>query len=257
MEIKASNGTNFIMWVFLAVGLVLMCVGICVAIYLGVDSQNYVKVSATITDITTSRDSDGDVNYVVSVDFEFSGEHYTDIPTGFWVQGMYEGEQITIYCHKDNPTNIRSGSIMIILPCVLFGMGALNTLIIAFPIHRMLKQHAMARQIRKTGEMVRCKITAVIPDTSYRVNGRIVNNFIECQPIDENITATYKSQSFNQKYPVTVDDVVNVYVDAIDSSKYYVDLNSIEQADILAEYYAQDFENSLDDNQDKNKENSV
>ena len=135
MKIKASKGVVSILWIFLIIGVAMMGAGVGVAIYFGVDNSNYVKVSATITDIDTYTDSDGDRHYEVSVNYEYNGEQYKDIPTNFWETGMYVGEVIDIYCHKDNPTQMRHGSIMIILPCILFGMGLLFTLFSAFPIH--------------------------------------------------------------------------------------------------------------------------
>ncbi len=228
MKIKQSNGANNLLYVFLIVGILLMCAGIGIAIYYGIDSQNYAKVSATITNIEVSKDSDGDNNYYVTVDYEYNGVQYHDIYTGYWERGMYEGQTITIYCNKDHPTDIRSSTLMIILPCVLFGMGLIFTLVVSFPIHKMLKQKRWAKMALEHGEKIICRITAVHPDSSYRVNGRIVNNIIECVPIDQNKIATFSSAPYNRKYYVEIGSTINVYIDRDNQLNQYVDLNSIE-----------------------------
>ena len=229
MQIKESSGGHYILWVFVMVGVLLMSVGIAVAISFGIDSQNYEKVQATIVDITTSKDSDGDTNYHVEVDYEYNGIKYTNIPTNFWDISMYEGQIIDIYINRDSPTQMRSGTIMIILPCVLFGMGLIMTLIASFPLHKWLKSKRITKHVRKNGEVVFCKITDVIPDTSYRVNGRIVNNILECEPLNEpQIVVTYTSPPFNQKYPIEIGKTIKVYRDRDNPENYYVDLNSIE-----------------------------
>ena len=251
MKIKASKGVVSILWIFLIIGVAMMGAGVGVSIYFGVDNSNYVKVSATITDIDAYTDSDGDRHYEVTVNYVYNGEQYTDIPTNFWETGMYVGEVIDIYCHKDNPTLMRHGSIMIILPCILFGMGLLFTLFSAFPIHKNIKKNRIAKNVLKNGEVVHCRIKAVVPDMSYRVNGRIVNNMIECEPFDNNVVVTYTSEPFNQKYPVEIGSTIDVYRNREDASQYYVDLNSIQPPDPLAEYYFQQDNILEEDNETK------
>ena len=227
MKIKASSGGTWILWVFVGIGCTLMCVGIAVAIFFAVNSRNYVEIPATITDISTYRDSDGDTHYSVTVDYEYNGVQYTDIPTGFWVTGMYEGHVMNIFCHKDNPTQLQDKTFWIIIPCVLFGMGALFVLASAFSLHKKLIKNRGARYARKHGEVLFCTIIDVKADTSYRVNGRLVNNIACCVPLNEE-NVIYESEPFSRNYSVAVGSTVKLYRDRNNHSNYYVDLNTIE-----------------------------
>ncbi len=228
MKIKESNGARNILWVFIIVGVLMMTAGICVAIYYGVDSLNYDKVRATIVDIKTSQDSNGDKHYYVTVDYEYNGVQYQDIQINFWDSGMYEGQEIDIYCRKDSPTTIRAGILMILLPCILFGFGMIFALVVAFPLHKELKRNRETKILRSEGELIHCKVVDVIPDTSFRVNGKLVNNKIVCEPIDDREIGTYTSLSFNKKYVIEKGSTINVYRDRREPTKYYVDLNSID-----------------------------
>ena len=252
MKIKASSGGTWILWVFVVVGCLLMCGGIAVAISFAVGSRNYVEIPATITDITVSRDSDGDTHYYVTVDYEYNGVQYTDIPTGFWVTGMYEGQVINIFCHKDNPTQLQDKTFWIMIPCVFFGMGALFTLVSAFPLHKKLVQNRGSRYALKHGEVLHCKITDVKVDISYRVNGHPVNNIAYCVPLNEE-NAMYESLPFSRKYSVAVGSTVKLYRDRNNHANYYVDLNTIEPPT-----FPQDNEDVITDAERQNEsENNV
>ena len=231
MKIKESSGGTYILWIMLVVGCLLMCGGIGCAIFYGVDSLNYVEVQAVITDISVSYDSDGDAHHYVTVDYEYNGVQYNDISISFWSSDMYEGQNISIMCHKDYPTKLQYKTLWIIIPCILFGVGALFTLVISFPLHKVIAKNRGSRYARKHGEVLLCKITAVEPDTSYRVNGRIVNNIVECMPLGEE-TARYVSNPFSMKYSVAVGSTVKLYRDRNNHANYYVDLSSIENSSL-------------------------
>ncbi len=231
MKIKESKANDNILWVFVIVGGLIMLVGVAVAIYFGIDSKNYVALNATVTDIETYRDNDGESHSRFIVSYEYEGVLYENIRTNFWTTGVSIGDTVSVQVNRENPTKLESTTIQIILPCVLFGFGMLFFLVALFPLRKSIKSRKGSKTARKNGQAIECKITRVLPDTSYRVNGRIVNNLIECEPITSIYTATYTSAPFNRKYPVAVGSKITVYQDPNDLEHYHVDLNSIVPPD--------------------------
>ncbi len=231
MKIKESKANDNILWVFVIVGGLIMLVGVAVAIYFGIDSKNYVALDATVTDIETYRDSDGESHSRFIVSYEYEGVLYENIRTNFWTTGVGIGDTVSVQVNRENPTELESTTIQIILPCVLFGFGMLFFLIALFPLLKSIKSRKGSKTAQKNGQAIECRITRVLPDTSYRVNGRIVNNLIECEPINSIYTATYTSAPFNRKYPVAVGSKITVYQDPNDPKHYHVDLNSIVPPD--------------------------
>ena len=227
MDIKENNGGTYILWVFIIVGCLLICGGIALGIYNWVQSKNYVKVDAVIVGIDVSYDSSGDKHHYVTVEFEYDGKIYSNIPTSSYNSDMYVGQVISVLCNKDDPTKLQSKLIWIIVPCILFGMGILLVLIIYIFLHKVIIKKRGEKYARKNGEVLYCTITSVKPDTSYRVNGRFVNNIIECVPLYEK-TEKYTSNPYSMKYKVMVGSIVKLYRDRNNHSNYYVDLKSIE-----------------------------
>ncbi len=236
MKIKESNSSRVILWVFIIVGSLCALTGLTLGIVNAVDSKNYISTQATISYLDTYTNSDGDTSHIVKVDFEFDGQQYSDVELNFWSSDMYVGQEITILCHKENPLIIKSSLIAILVPCVVTGFGLLFFVITLFPLKKELKIRKNAKIAKEQGELVLCKIVNIITDKSYRVNGRYVNNIIECEAINDSVTSTYKSAPFSKKYFVEIGSTINVYRNREDSSKYYVDLNSIQPPQITFDY---------------------
>lgn len=120
------------------IGILLTLGGISFAIFYGIDSRNYVEIQAIIRNISISYDSDGEEEYYVTVDFEYDGTKYNDVPISFWDSEMYEGKVITIMCNKNNPTKLANKTFWIILPCILFGVGILLIISASIALHKTL-----------------------------------------------------------------------------------------------------------------------
>ena len=231
MKIKPSKANSSILGVFVGVGVIIVLVSIALAIYFGVDSKNYVVLDAVVTDIDSYRDSDGDSHSHFIVSYEYNGETYENIRTNFWTTGVGIGDTIEVLVKKSNPTVLASTTIKIILPCALFGFGLIFALMAFFPLRKHILENRGAELAKRNGTAIICRITRVLPDTSYRVNGRIVNNLIECEPIDSVYTSTYTSEPYNKKNPVAVGSKITVYQDPNNPERSYVDLNSITPPD--------------------------
>ena len=118
-KIKASKQPTAILIVFTIIGSLLILGSIALAIYYGVLTQDYQATTATIVEINSYRDRDGDRSYDVFVDFEFNGEQYSNIELNYWSSGMAVGDEITIYCHKNDPTKTTSLFPAIFIPFAL------------------------------------------------------------------------------------------------------------------------------------------
>ena len=232
-KIKVSNANISFFCVFLAVSIVLLCGGLVFGIYYAYNLVNYQETQAVITNIEEVYDQkDNETNYKVYVNFDFNGNFYENISLGYWQTGYQVGDEISIYCNKNNPTDIIMREIVIAVPIILLGMGAIFFLLSIFPIIKHCKKQKIYKNLMKNGKVIKCKVTSIIQDTSYRMNGAFVNRIAVCIPANENIIHEFNSLPFNRKYHLPLESLVDVYYDNKNFDNYYVDLSSVKFEEI-------------------------
>lgn len=225
-QIKASKGGRTAMIVFTVVGVLLLAGAIALGIFFAADNNSRVPVQATITEIFGHYDSDGDRSYDVYADFTLNGKEYEHIKLNYWDSGMEEGDVVTVYVDADDPESMGVPKVVqIIIPCALVFFGAAFTLIGALSIAKENKKYRGERAAKAAGTPIECIVTSVMPDTSYTVNGRFVNNLLECTPKDGNLMATFVSRPFSAHQIVQLFSTITVYVDR--QNNYYVDLSTL------------------------------
>ena len=226
MKIKESGSGDKILWLFVAVGAAIFLAGAALGIVFIVQSAEYDETTAVITRIEEYRDSDGERARDVFVRYTYGGVEYEDIELSWWESGMREGDEITVLCRRDDPSVTRSETLVVVLPLILLGFGALFGGLPLIPLVGHIRKTRGRRAAKKRGVPVQCVITDVSPDYSYRVNGRLVNNIAECRPVGGNTAVAYDSAPFSRRYPVLAGSAVTVYVLPDDPSVYWVDLGS-------------------------------
>ena len=91
---KKNKTEYFVFGIFALVGTIFVIAGIFWMISGIRFRENAAEVMAVISEIDTYRDSDGDTNHKVYVNYSYDGNTYNDIPLGEYSSGMYEGKEI-------------------------------------------------------------------------------------------------------------------------------------------------------------------
>lgn len=227
---KGNFITNLLIGIFLFVGVILLASGIAVSISNSNFKKTAEEITAQISDIETYRDSDGELQSRVYVDYTYGGNRYTKIRLNFYSSSMYVGKDITILCDPTNPANIRSESGLLITSMILLIVGAVFALFSTILIVRSAKRAAKTKRVRETGKQLYATVEQIALNQSYTVNGRHPY-IIYCTYKDEYRDIIYRFKSENlwtdPGLVLKEGDSIRVYVDEKDYSKYYVDVENM------------------------------
>ena len=190
--------------VFIILGSIFFLIGI-VQIILGVvflkttdDQDDYVKIKAVISEIVVDRDSDGDTDYDVFVDYTYDGVTYGKKPFNMYSSSMYEGKEIDILCDPDNPEKITYEGSHLLPAIIMFVMGGIFSLVaiilLIVMINVMKNPRESKEKLEKKGKRVTATVEEVMVDEQASVNGNTAYRII-CVYKDEvdNIMYRYKS----------------------------------------------------------------
>ncbi|MGN0401279.1 MAG: DUF3592 domain-containing protein [Acetatifactor sp.] len=185
------------------------------------------ETTATISEIRTSTDSDGDIHHSVYVTYKVNGDTYKDRPLNFYSSGMYEGKKMTILYDPNNPNRIGSASNNIFTTALLMGMGLIFGSVGAIPLLLRAKKSSKRNRLRENGKVLHAKVVNIDINRSYSVNGRHPY-FIICEYQDEYSGKTYRFKSENIWQEVVLNSMDEQYIDVFvnpgDFSQYTVDV---------------------------------
>ena len=226
MKKKSKNPTLLIFLMFATIGVILFGIGIA----LFVSDKNFKSTAketeAKITDIYTSRDSDGDTSHTVYVSYSIKGQEYSG-RLNYYTSGMREGQNVTIYYDPANPGDFRGGGAAVAL-YILGIMGIVFFIVGFIGLRSQIKRKAMKKRMLTTGTKIYATMTDVVPG-NVSVNGRPCMHII-CEYKNESTGTLYifKSDGVWASIPhmTTGASRVPVYVDYNDYTKYYVDVDS-------------------------------
>jgi len=109
--------------------------------------KNAVPVTAVISNIETYKDSDNETQYRVYIQYEYNGDTFEDT-LGYWSAGMAVGKEIQIYVNPDNPTEIKSNSVLLAVLLSIFiivfggigGVGIIGEIKMSRCINRLIRE---------------------------------------------------------------------------------------------------------------------
>lgn len=131
----------FLYIIFILVG-ILMLGG---AVTLGISSfrfrQGAQKVTATVSDIRETVDSDGETDDTVYITYEFQDVLCRDVPLDYHRDTLRVGDTVAVWCSRENPRDIRSGPGMAVA-CACLGIA--GTVFLALGI----VPHIVAKKLR-------------------------------------------------------------------------------------------------------------
>ena len=167
---KSGKNKDYIIWViWMIIGIVILAGGVIYAYRKWEFKKNAVEISATIVDIQSEYDSDGDIDYTVYVSYEYDKQQYEHINLGFYSSSMYVGKKITVLCDPDNPYKIESSKGIIIGSVGLIVMGlAFITLGIFISPKKGKRRY---KNLLETGRCIMAKVDYVDHNTNLLLKG--------------------------------------------------------------------------------------
>ncbi len=183
--------------------------------------SNAEVVSATITEIDSYRDSDGDSHSNVYVAYEYEGRSY-EVRLSEYSSSMYEGKVISVYADPDNPGKVRIKSMAYFGPIMLMGMGGIFATVGLTIVISGLKKQGKKKRLLAEGER---KLATIVGSgrTNVKINGRYLH-YVDCEYQDpySGMKYLYRGGQLREDPYHLMGMQVPVYVDRNDPSQYYV-----------------------------------
>ena len=212
---KLNNSTVFI--------IIFALIFIGVGVYLSVRELEFVnggtKTQATIVDIETYRDSDGDLNHRVYVTYTVDGSVYGG-RLDTYTSSMRVGNTVPIYYMTDNPSEFTYAKLNFLFPVIFILCGVLVLVLAIIPTVSDAKRNKKLKLLKESGR----RITAIVEDvqlTGVTVMGRRQTKIV----LRDEQGKIYKKK-FLPTYTqyISVGDEIFVYVDYENPENYAIDI---------------------------------
>lgn len=189
--------------------------------------QSAVSITGEIEDIVTSRDSDGDIDHEVYVRYTFDGVDYDMVRLSEYSGSMHVGKSINLLCDPEDPWDVRTESSIYFVFITLMLMGIICFIVGVVPVIVSIVKKQRSKRLLANGRVLYATVESIDLNRNYSVNGR--NPYvIYCSWKDEYADTLYRFKSDNLwTDPVSVfpeGSEIEVYVDANDFRKYYVNV---------------------------------
>ncbi len=224
---SANGALTFVGVIMLIVGTIFFVIGTGILISDIKFMQTAQEVDAVISNITSYRDSDGDTRHVVFVTYTVDGvEHISTINE--YSTSMKIGKHMTVYYDPDNPNDVNTGSKL--TPIMFMALGGIFIIVSGGMLGSVIKKSRRRKRLLTEGERLTGTIKNVTVNTSIRVNGKSPYK-ADVEVVDSFSGETYLFSTGN----VYIDlwqyegQQVDVYVDRLNKSFYYVDVDGMTE----------------------------
>lgn len=223
---KKSNDGLTISIFFMLVGIGLIVGGIFLGIKNTKFKNNSDKIRGRVASVETYRDSDDEKHTKVYVNYKYKGNNYEYVELSGDTK-KDEGEFITLYVNKDNPSDVRS-SVDYIATIALVLMGLIPLFIGGVGIKLEVSKKKEIKSTHKTeGEVVIATVDDIIQDMEVSVNGRSPY-ILRCSYTDKDTGKIYefKSERIWDYSEITLvsGDSVRVNIFSGNFNNYYVNV---------------------------------
>lgn len=185
---------NLVWVIFIFFGIILGIFGFIIGGYLFLNNENKVEATAVITEIKTYGNGSKDRRHEVIVSYYVNGEE-RESRLWFYSSDFYEGKEITIYYHKDNPQKIGAKTsyyLFLIIP----GIGLIFLVIGLSGILMKRKKKNLHKKLREEGYKIYANYIQTSINTSYTVNRQHPYNII-CEWYNPSDNRKYRFKSEN------------------------------------------------------------
>lgn len=233
---KKDKAVNLVFYIFAVIGIIFVIAGIVSLVKSVQFKKTAVNVDAVISDIEAYRDSDGDMNHRVFINYSYNGKQYEGISLGEYSSSMYEGKEIAILLDPKNPVKVATNSGIIFMCAMFIGMGSIFALVGIIPLIVMARKKVQKKKLLENGQYIYAVVESIQLNTGYSVNGRHPY-VIYCTYKDEykDIIYRFKSENIwtNPEYVIQPGSEIRVYVNGTDYSRYHVDTDRILDGRIM------------------------
>lgn len=194
-----------------------------VGVYLSVRELEFVnggtKTQATIVDIESYYDSDGDLNHRVYVTYEVDGTVYGG-RLDTYTSSMRVGNTVPVYYMTDNPSEFTYAKLNFLFPVIFILCGVLVLVLAIIPTVSNAKRNKKLKLLKESGR----RITAIVEDvqlTGVTVMGRRQTKIV-CHDEQGKIYKKKFLPTYTQY--ISVGDEIFVYVDYENPENYAIDI---------------------------------
>ena len=217
-----AKKTHIFIHVIALIGFCIILLGLVLCVKNAKFNKNGVKISATISEITTDYDSDGEINHDVYVDYEYNGEVYEHKYIGYYSSTMREGGKLKVIINPKKPWQVEAeGSVKYSWLIVLL-LGGVTFGFFGFYSFRIIKKRIKSLFYIRKGK----KLVATITDVSFNEKKRISGLFsceITCVADADGMSHVFKCVELTSINKIDVGSLVDVYVLDEDYEKYFID----------------------------------
>lgn len=232
---KTNKVPLIIMSIFAVVGLGMLIGGSALLMNGLKFKQTADKVYATISNIESYRDFDGDLQHQVIVSYIVNGKLYS-VSLHEYSSSMYEGKEILILYDPEDPAYIMTTTGMYIAPAILLIMGVIFFLAGTIPTIVMIKNNVNDKKLLTSGRVLHATVEEITLNTSYSVNDRHPY-ILYCTYRDDYLDRTYRFKSdnlwTNPESVLAPGSYIDVYVNPDDYSRYHVDVEAAVSGRII------------------------
>ena len=226
MKRKAGSADKMVGIIFAAIGIFFVIVSIAMSGMTKRFAERADKIMATISDIETYRDSDGDRHHRVTVTYVKDGEWH-EVKLSNYNSSMDEGDEIEILVDGTRAISASGTSsgfaIMGAVGALFAGIG------IALAASSVLRKRKQ-RKIMENGNMIWAEVTGGVLCRNVSVNGRHPYK-LDCKYEDVFSGSIYmfRSDYLWEDPELYVGRQIKVYTNPNAMNEYYVDVDSLQQ----------------------------
>ncbi|MGN0375276.1 MAG: DUF3592 domain-containing protein [Butyrivibrio sp.] len=190
--------------------------------------EGYETITAVIADIKVTKSGD-DYTHDVYVNYAYNGMEYNNVPLNYYSSTMYVGEEIEIYCNKDNPSQIKGkifGNTKILMLIVggafiIFPLGIFAVLIV-----NILKKPKGPENLMKKGIKVSGVVEQIIPEQNAQYGSSFYYVYGTYSVPGQNYTYRFVRNHVTEAEASHVYEgmPVNIYVNRKNYKDHYVEL---------------------------------
>ncbi len=226
--------------IFVFVGISIMIGGVSQIIGANKSSDAYERITATVSDIQSMPDSDGDgYTYKVYVDYTYNGQQYSNIYLNMYSSDMYEGGDVKVMVDKNNPSRIK-GELGSFGGGMLIAFGAVFVLIpgiiMIVTIKGMIRGKDEGSYIKKNGRQINAVVEDIVaePSSPY-ASVKLYRVFCTYDDVGRNTIYRFVSDVVGEEVNMALSPgmTVPVFVNDRDCHDYYVDLSMYGQRKVV------------------------
>ena len=227
---KENKSENLLWIIFTFIGVLFILIGLTLVGNV-LNYENKENTVGIITEISTHRGINDNIDYRVYVSYNVDGRTYESELSGY-SSSFYKGKEINIYYDKNNPNKIGMKSLdllFLMFPgfgLIFFAIGGTGLLIKS-------KNKKLETSLKEKGDVIYADYVETIVNRSYRVNGRHPYQII-CEwsnPLDDKKYIFKSKNIWIKPENIIIERNIKqfpIYINRNNMKKYVLDIDILE-----------------------------